>query len=267
MDDASTRDSLLPEDEGIYFPLSQPDPPTRQKQACASASVQRRRRSATCCSAPYIAASQKQKLVGPLCAALGSGVYRQHTPPPCRRSTISGASSVIVQQGRPKVGDEAERVARELAEAAVASAQALAADAHAVDPGYTAKPTAFLYKGHTAQIATSTAGMYGEMIESFIKQAFGLSLETQRLLLLRDTSDRLRSLRVLVDPREGCSGDATAAADAGVPTPSQTVRELFDARPRRAVAFAHDDLSAFADLEGVTHAYSFDAAMEGPLIN
>lgn len=66
--------------------------------------------------------------------------------------------------------EEAERVARELAETAAASACALAADAKAVDPEYAAKPTAFLYRGHTAQIATSTAGMYGEMIESFIKQ-------------------------------------------------------------------------------------------------
>ncbi|KAL8455919.1 hypothetical protein Emag_000293 [Eimeria magna] len=351
MDDVSTLDSMLPEDEGIYFPLSQPELPTRPTQACASASVQRRRRSAACCSAPYIAASQEQKLAGPFCAALGSGVYRQHTPRARRRSPMSGASEASVQHEGPSLGDEAERVARELAEAALASAQALAADANAVDPGYTAKPTAFLYKGHTAQIATSTAGMYGEMIESFIKQvvaharrygadrfsvfcdlgsgrgapsaiaayehdwlaclaaalaaaaavaanlptlrnslqlvltfnstesgatmsgiekcpqAFGLSLETQRLLLLRETSDRLRSFRVPTDSNEGSSGGLTSPAEAGDPIPLETVRELFGARPRRAVAFAHDDLSAFADLEGVTHAYSFDAAMEGPLIN
>ncbi|KAL8452268.1 hypothetical protein Emed_001429 [Eimeria media] len=267
MDDVSTRDSMLPEDEGIYFPLSQPELPIRQAQACASTSVQRRRRSAACCSAPYIAASQEQKLAGPLSAALRSGVYRQRTPPARRRFPMLGASEGSFEQEGPSLGDEAERVARELAEAAVTSAQALAADANAVDPGYTAKPTAFLYKGHTAQIATSTAGMYGEMIESFIKQAFGLSLETQRLLLLRETSDKLRSLRVPVDSNEESSEGQASSADAKDPIPLETVRELFGARPRRAVAFAHDDLSAFADLEGVTHAYSFDAAMEGPLIN
>lgn len=67
--------------------------------------------------------------------------------------------------------EEAEQAARDLTEAAIASASAFAADARAVDPAsYVGKPTAFLYRGHTAQIATSTAGMYGEMIESFIKQ-------------------------------------------------------------------------------------------------
>lgn len=65
---------------------------------------------------------------------------------------------------------EAERVARELGDAAIASAAALAREAKSVDPEYAARPTAFLYKGATAQIATSTAGMYGEMIESFVKQ-------------------------------------------------------------------------------------------------
>ncbi|KAL8275556.1 hypothetical protein Esti_000507 [Eimeria stiedai] len=289
MDDASTRGSLLSEDEGAYFPLSQPELPTRQKQTCVSASVQRRRRSAACCSAPYIAVSQEQKLVGPLCAELGSGAYRQHTPPARRRSTISGASEVSIQQGGPSVEDEAERVARELAEAAVASAQALAADAKAVDPGYTAKPTAFLYKGHTAQIATSTAGMYGEMIESFIKQvvAYAKQYGADQFSVFCDLGsgrgapsaiaayehqwlaclDRLRSLHVPSDSNEGSSEGPTSPAEAGDWIPAETMRELFDARPRRAVAFAHDDLSAFADLEGVTHAYSFDAAMEGPLIN
>lgn len=102
-------------------------------------------------------------------------------------------------------------------------------------------------------------------------QAFGLSLETHRCLLLREASARLRnrdldpgvmaSVAMSVGVQET---DAETEAKTGL---DRDIQELFQARPMRAVAFAHDDLSAFLDLEGVTHAYSFDAAMEGPLIN
>lgn len=90
-------------------------------------------------------------------------------------------------------------------------------------------------------------------------QAFGLSLETQRRLLLREASDRLRSLKSSQGVHRPLEVEERPSED--------ELRELFESRPMRAVAFAHDDLSAFVDLEGVTHAYSFDAAMEGPLIN
>ncbi|KAL8429365.1 hypothetical protein Efla_001203 [Eimeria flavescens] len=304
MDDTSTRDMLPPKDEGLFFPLSQPELSSRQKPASPSISVQRRRRSAACCSAPYIAGFPEQKLAS-----------RQHTPP--RPGTPVAGPSVdeFLQRDSP-VGEDTKRVARELAEAAVASAQALAADAKAVDLVYASKPTAFLYKGHTAQIATSTAGMYGEMIESFVKQvvayakqygadqfsvfcdlgsgrgapcaiaayehdwlaclgiekcpqAFGLSLETQRLLLLRETAERLRCRgSPPADLGEGgAGGPSPPCSITGGGASQEELKELFSSRPRRAIAFAHDDLSAFADLDGVTHAYSFDAAMEGPLIN
>lgn len=72
----STHEPLLSDDEGMAFPLSQPDLPSRHQVPASSASVQRRRRSAACCSAPYVAVGQPQQqlLLGPLCAAIGSGV-------------------------------------------------------------------------------------------------------------------------------------------------------------------------------------------------
>lgn len=90
-------------------------------------------------------------------------------------------------------------------------------------------------------------------------QAFSLSLETQRTLLLRESSQRLRPSEASQSP-ESC-----LQSDEGLT--QEELKVLFECRPQRAVAFAHDDLSAFVDLEGVTHGYSFDAAMEGPLIN
>lgn len=54
----SMHDPGLWEEEGISFPLSQPEPPRRHPQS-SSASVQRRRRSAACCSAPYVGAGQQ----------------------------------------------------------------------------------------------------------------------------------------------------------------------------------------------------------------
>ncbi|CDJ50107.1 hypothetical protein, conserved [Eimeria brunetti] len=316
---ASTHDSALFEEEGISFPLSQPELP-RRHQPSSSASVQRRRRSAACCSAPYIASGQQSGVRGPGCDGGGTAARRKQSP---ARGSAHGSpvQSYLGGAGEDECPskEEAEKAARVLAEAAVASASAFAADARALDPAsYEAKPTAFLYRGHTAQIATSTAGMYGEMIESFIKQvvayakqygadqfsvfcdlgsgrgapsaiaayehdwlaclgiekcpqAFGLSLETQRCLLLREASARLRHR----DRDQGVTATAAASAEvekgvAETETKSilnKDIHELFQTRPMRAVAFAHDDLSAFLDLEGVTHAYSFDAAMEGPLIN
>lgn len=115
---------------------------------------------------------------------------RQHTPTFEARPPTPPHAGFGFKDEKP-TAEESEKAARDLAEAALASASALAADAHAVDPAYTAKPTAFLYRGHTAQIATSTAGMYGEMIESFIKQVGGiprghpLSVTNRKLLLFR----------------------------------------------------------------------------------
>ncbi|CDJ32981.1 uncharacterized protein EMH_0049910 [Eimeria mitis] len=314
---ASTHDSILWEEEGISFPLSQPDPPRRHPTS-SSASVQRRRRSAACCSAPYVAAAQQSGVRRS--RRDGTPSRRKHSPPqevtpgsPARSCVDNACKDDCPSQ------EEAEKAARDMTEAAVASASAFAADARAIDPAsYESKPTAFLYRGHTAQIATSTAGMYGEMIESFIKQvvayakqygadqfsvfcdlgsgrgapsaiaayehdwlaclgiekcpqAFGLSLETQRCLLLREASARLRDRDR--DPLVAAKAETSAGLEkpvADTETKSvlnKDIQELFEARPMRAVAFAHDDLSAFLDLEGVTHAYSFDAAMEGPLIN
>ena len=90
-------------------------------------------------------------------------------------------------------------------------------------------------------------------------QAFGLSLETHRCILLREAFEYLRS-------KEGLAGTPCSSEEKKEVSKGE-LRELFETRPKRAVAFSHDDLSAFVDLEGVTHAYSFDAAMEGPLIN
>ncbi|CDI87490.1 hypothetical protein, conserved [Eimeria praecox] len=316
---ASTHDSALWEEEGISFPLSQPEPPRRHPPS-SSASVQRRRRSAACCSAPYGTAEHQCGLRRSRCEGGATASRRKQSP--AHEVACSSPVGLCVDtacKDECPSREEAEKAARDLAEAAVASASAFAADARALDPAsYAAKPTAFLYRGHTAQIATSTAGMYGEMIESFIKQvvayakqygadqfsvfcdlgsgrgapsaiaayehdwlaclgiekcpqAFGLSLETQRCLLLREASAQLRDR----DRDPGVTAEAATSsgmekteAEAGTNSVlNKDIQELFQTRPMRAVAFAHDDLSAFLDLEGVTHAYSFDAAMEGPLIN
>ncbi|OEH75872.1 hypothetical protein cyc_02984 [Cyclospora cayetanensis] len=293
------------DDEVISFPLSQPDPLPRRQNQDSSTSAQRRRRSAACCTAPYALNGHQQAFNRLQCTNANAAKRQQHAPPTLSVLPLECCLDTSCEEEAP-TAEEAERAVTELADAATASASLFAAEAKAVDPTYAAKPTAFLYKGHTAQIATSTAGMYGEMIESFIKQvvayakqygadefsvfcdlgsgrgapsaiaayehdwlaclgiekcpqAFGLSLETQRRLLLREASERLRS--------RGTHIDSSNPLEEATRLSNDDVMELFEARPKRAVAFSHDDLSAFVDLEGVTHGYSFDAAMEGPLIN
>lgn len=128
-------------------------------------------------------------------------------------------------------------------------------------------------------------------------QAFGLSLETQRCLLLREASETLRARRLqgvaslpsasgdsaerkrgfLAEKNErDCDSNGKASQEeshldvrstARDDVTDEEVRELFEARSSRTLAFALEDISALPDLEGVTHVYSFDAAMEGPLIN
>ncbi|XP_026193460.1 uncharacterized protein LOC34619749 [Cyclospora cayetanensis] len=293
------------DDEVISFPLSQPDPLPRRQNQDSSTSAQRRRRSAACCTAPYALNGHQQAFNRLQCTNANAAKRQQHAPPTLSVLPLECCLDTSCEEEAP-TAEEAERAVTELADAATASASLFAAEAKAVDPTYAAKPTAFLYKGHTAQIATSTAGMYGEMIESFIKQvvayakqygadefsvfcdlgsgrgapsaiaayehdwlaclgiekcpqAFGLSLETQRRLLLREASERLRS--------RGTHIDSSNPLEEATRISNDDIMELFEARPKRAVAFSHDDLSAFVDLEGVTHGYSFDAAMEGPLIN
>lgn len=78
-------------------------------------------------------------------------------------------------------------------------------------------------------------------------QAFSLSLDTQRRVLIQEAADLFKKEKIK---------DATLGASL-----------LQKNRPARRVCFLNEDLSAFSSLQGVTHLYSFDAAMEGPLIN
>lgn len=52
-----------------------------------------------------------------------------------------------------------------------AGTAAFVEEALGLDESALNKPTSFLYRGPVAQLATSTAGMYGEMVESFTRQA------------------------------------------------------------------------------------------------
>ncbi|PFH33784.1 hypothetical protein BESB_080000 [Besnoitia besnoiti] len=195
------------------------------------------------------------------------------------------------------------------------------------------RPTAFLYRGCAAQVATSTAGMYGEMVESSVRQvvqymrhyggdefsvfldlgsgrgapscialyqqpwlaclgiekcpqAYSLSLETHRTVLRREMnqSESIPPPSVLpsvLSPPQSdhCGRDSSSAGSCtgvvqgaspnrGEPSGSLCGGGRPGGRvPRRRMCFQQEDLSAFYHLEGVTHVYSFDAAMEGPLIN
>ncbi|PHJ25338.1 hypothetical protein CSUI_000797 [Cystoisospora suis] len=257
------------------------------------------------------------------------------------------------------------------------------------------KLTGFLYRGCTAQVVTSTAGMYGEMVESSVRQvvqymrhyggdefsvfldlgsgrgapscialyqqpwlaclgiekcteAYSLSLNTHRTILRRETDsscvlpssslssppypprvlpqdmrrrtssshqgaspslreDKLTSplfalpadkrtrrnrsegghddQQESVGGREGKEGEKKmkekkeeekrgggAAWDSCREEEREDISSrdhgtVFTRVPQRRICFTQEDLSSFLHLEGVTHVYSFDAAMEGPLIN
>ncbi|CBZ50067.1 conserved hypothetical protein [Neospora caninum Liverpool] len=198
------------------------------------------------------------------------------------------------------------------------------------------RATAFLYRGCAAQVATSTAGMYGEMVESSVRQvvqymrhyggdefsvfldlgsgrgapscialyqqpwlaclgiekcpqAYSLSLETHWTVLRREMTQAELippppCLPSVLSAPQRCGTDAssgksayTAGAAAEATLQSPQARHPSGALcgggrpggrvPQRRLCFTQEDLSAFYHLEGVTHVYSFDAAMEGPLIN
>ncbi|EPT32038.1 hypothetical protein TGME49_222030 [Toxoplasma gondii ME49] len=253
------------------------------------------------------------------------------SPSPLRsRNHASGDGSS--REMNPVAAAEAaavrERVAEEMGEIAEAAGRLF-------DLGgeHRERATAFLYRGCAAQVATSTAGMYGEMVESSVRQvvqymrhyggdefsvfldlgsgrgapscialyqqpwlaclgiekcpqAYSLSLETHWTVLRREM---MQAELIAPPPRfpsvlcasQRCASEADGAHtadDSGEATAQKQASRWTSGAlcgrgrpggrvPERRLCFTQEDLSAFYHLEGVTHVYSFDAAMEGALIN
>ncbi|KAF8819482.1 hypothetical protein IE077_000957 [Cardiosporidium cionae] len=147
------------------------------------------------------------------------------------------------------------------------------------------RPTAFLFKGPMMQLGTSTVGMYGEISEAGIRSVaeqmcnFGLDEYSVVLdlgsgrgvpnVIFAHYTNIFSSIGI-----EKCEQAFTNCLTV-VKTLLERESEAFKTNsmdehchyPARGIAFANEDLSAFDHFEGVTHFYSFDAAMEGALIN
>ncbi|KAF8819495.1 hypothetical protein IE077_000049 [Cardiosporidium cionae] len=147
------------------------------------------------------------------------------------------------------------------------------------------RPTAFLFKGPMMQLGTSTEGMYGEISEAGIRAVaeqmciFGLDEYSVVLdlgsgrgvpnVIFAHYTDIFSSIGI-----EKCEQAFTNCLTV-VKTLLERELEAFKTNtmdknhnfPKRGIAFANEDLSSYDHFEGVTHFYSFDAAMEGALIN